>query len=132
MNDCKYGKGKLGLVSDSFLEFVTLVFVADDAIDYLEDTDWWVRGVSTLNLDILLDLTLNDLPPPTDKTAEAPSIIEMSSLITDLYAAYSSLDVAANVNSRLLNKCKIPHWPIFTYASFCVLRLNSINDWKKS
>jgi hypothetical protein len=121
MNDCKYGKGKLGLVSDSFLEFVTLVFVADDAIDYLE-------GVSTLNLDILLDLTLNDLPPPTDKTAEAPSIIEMSSLITDLYAAYSSLDVAANVNSRLLNKCKIPHWPIFTYASFCVLRLNSIND----
>lgn len=39
MNDCKYGNGKFGLVSDSFLEFVVLVFVADDAIDYLEDTD---------------------------------------------------------------------------------------------
>ncbi len=110
------------------MELAVFVFAAVEAIDDLVDTDFCVKGVRILNFVILLDLTLNDLPPPIESTAEAPSIMEISSLVTERYYACSSLVVGVKVNSRLLYKYKIPHCPILTYASFYVLRLISIND----
>lgn len=44
-----------------------------------EATDRWVTGVIIDNFDILLEWTENALPPPTERIADAPSIIEISS-----------------------------------------------------
>ena len=44
-----------------------------------EATDRWVTGVIIDNFDILLEWTENALPPPTERIAYAPSIIEISS-----------------------------------------------------
>jgi hypothetical protein len=53
--------------------------------------DMFVTGVNIDILETLLDRTENDLPPPADKIAEAPSIMEISSLMMDLVAKSSSL-----------------------------------------
>jgi len=52
--------------------------------------DKLVTGVSIDILETLLDRTENDLPPPADRIADAPSIMEMSSLMMDLVAKSSS------------------------------------------
>jgi len=52
--------------------------------------DKLVTGVSIDILETLLDRTENDLPPPAERIADAPSIMEMSSLMMDLVAKSSS------------------------------------------
>lgn len=49
-----------------------------------------VAGVVTDILETLLERTLNALPPPDDRIAEALSKIEMSSRVIPLCAAISS------------------------------------------
>lgn len=52
--------------------------------------DKLVTGVSIDILETLLERTENDLPPPAERIADAPSIMEMSSLMMDLVAKSSS------------------------------------------
>ncbi len=57
-------------------------------------TDKLVTGVNNEALEILLERTLNALPPPKESTADAPSIIEMSSRIIERCAASSSFEAS--------------------------------------
>lgn len=117
MNPCRYGKGIEPRTFDSvvdscnFLFSLSYILRADpydwrtdlgeewlvDAISDLRDsktevvTDKLVTGVNNEALEILLERTLNALPPPKESTADAPSIIEISSRIMERCAAISSL-----------------------------------------
>jgi hypothetical protein len=57
-------------------------------------TERLVTGVNKEALEILLERTLNALPPPKESTADAPSIIEMSSRIIERCATSSSFEAS--------------------------------------